>query len=549
MKIVGKLLSKMTVDRANIELVRRSVRTSGCGDPGDLHVGDNVYSILTKDATGSTVKKLSTRNYIVKFLKSGHIIDGLKLSVDGRLIEDAARVEAKTAAKLSKSVSPEEFIKKVMLDEVKKRGVFTYHFDSSDTELGQIEQAAKKMNGEDSDIWEIAASIKKIGRSLAEEKGFLTGGSFWSDEVDEFILGTPETFIRCLGESVLGTIGNNEELDEGLPKKMGERTIKEYGCREDIAAEHGFERLPLTPDIWMLSGVVRGTYCRPYDLEDYCELILSNTVGTECEYDALGAYLDFNAAKAVNDTYNKIRSSRSTNRSIGVLFEHLKRNVQCLLEMGYRCKDPDETLQDYVKALEVEDYVYSETFSDYIGLVTAIYGTACRHSGHVILDNTIQPYAVEDRTGWAVANHVLGMNMAANVLELPDVSIKVAIIPGTLVISKLGVDHSRIDLTKLKAPCSAIVTDRNEVTGDYKYLGLINYDGVKWTVKAGSKLHGNIFRPSKRQVEFDRFVGLIEAGYIKDFVVTKDIPCKNFAEAHAIVACSYEVDDTYIPKR
>lgn len=416
------LIKKIPVTKLNIDTIKGQV-SYGCGDPGKLRSGDNVYRL---DLLGD--ERIATRDYIVNLIRVGTSVSGLKLSSDGRLIESYTEVEQLD----KKKEKAADTIKKIIEKEIEAKGKFDYSLNiDGNHDLLPIEKLAAEYSDNDDaydDAYEIACTIRKLSQELAKEHGYISGGYFASDELDYFSVGKPGEVIRALAEDVYEMVCDPdiEFSDDDI-----NRALEEHGgaCNRQGAP------------IWVICGKYN-----PNNPIDACEALLATYHNDkEACYGEFGIYLDDAAVRVLLKYYAKVHAKKepygdgsTPDEEITRTFKRLFRNVECLKKMGHKANNPHETFKNFVSAAnsvrsipEIE--VHTKSFSQYIDMVLALQEIMYKDPSNIQWGGISDPYKRNDCYEDEV--RTVGTNIA--VLEIPKAGIKVEVYPMTLKITSI----------------------------------------------------------------------------------------------------------------
>ena len=414
------LIEKIPVTKFNIDTIKGQI-SYGCGDPSKLRSGDNAYHI---DCLGD--ERIATRDYIVNLIRAGTSVSGLKLSSDGRLIESYAEVEQLNKRKAKAADSSKKIVENV----IEARGIFNYSFniDGIHEPLPIEKLAVEYSDTIEADAYEIDDIIHKLSQELAKERGYVSGGYFASDDIDEFFVGKPGEVVRALTS-----------------------TVQEMACAQDIEIpESALEKRDgghsgKGEPIWVLCGNFN-----PNHPIDACEALLSTYRNDkEACYGESGIYLDDAAVRALVKYYDKVHAKKpygfygdgsTPDEEIARTFKRLFKNIDCLKKMGYKANNPQETFRNLVSAANFvrsrpEVKTYTESFSQYIDMVLAMQEIMYKDPSNIQWVGISDPYRLNMDILYEGEARLTGTNIA--VLEIPKACIKVEVYPMTLKVTSI----------------------------------------------------------------------------------------------------------------
>lgn len=412
------LIEKIQVTKFNIDTIKGQV-SYGCGDPSKLRSGDNVYRL---DLLGD--ERIATRDYIVNLIRAGTSVSGLKLSSDGRLIESYAEVEQLNKRKAKAADS----IKKIVENVIEARGIFNYSFniDGIHEPLPIEKLAVEYSDTIEADAYEIDDIIHKLSQELAKERGYVSGGYFASDDIDEFFVGKPGEVVRAL-TSTVQEMACAQEIE--IPESALEK-------RDGVHSGKG-------APIWVLCGNFNPN--NPIDASEALLAMYHND--KEACYGEIGIYLDDAAVRALLKYYTKVHTKKepygdgsTPDEEITRTFKRLFRNVECLKKMGYKANNPQETFRNLVSAANFvgsrpEIETYTESFSQYIDMVLALQEIMYKDPSNIQWGGISDPYRLNMDILYEGEARLTGTNIA--VLEIPKACIKVEVYPMTLKVTSI----------------------------------------------------------------------------------------------------------------
>lgn len=412
------LIEKIQVTKFNLDTIKGQV-SYGCGDPSKLRSGDNVYHL---DLLGD--ERIATRDYIVNLLRAGTSVSGLKLSSDGRLIESYAEVEQLNKRKAKAADS----IKKIVENVIEARGIFNYSFniDGIHEPLPIEKLAVEYSDTIEADAYEIDDIIHKLSQELAKERGYVSGGYFASDDIDEFFVGKPGEVVRALTSTV-------QEMACAQEIEIPESDLEK---RDGVHSGKG-------APIWVLCGNFNPN--NPIDASEALLAMYHND--KEACYGEIGIYLDDAAVRALLKYYTKVHTKKepygdgsTPDEEITRTFKRLFRNVECLKKMGYKANNPQETFRNLVSAANFvrsrpEIETYTESFSQYIDMVLALQEIMYKDPSNIQWGGISDPYRLNMDILYEGEARLTGTNIA--VLEIPKACIKVEVYPMTLKVTSI----------------------------------------------------------------------------------------------------------------
>lgn len=400
------LNSKITVKTKNdVTFAKNNIRASAIKSYVDLdkiRIGDNIYFVTYRNSPYSVMAM--PRGYIVSAIQAGVKFAGLKLSADGRLIEDIKTANEQERAERRQL----DAIKKIMMDQIQKTGVFAHSY-YTDTGDGIVE-AVKQYIGVDSYYDDVDAAIEEISDKFAEENHFLCG---WyaldsTRSMGQYCVGNPQNFIEQLSSSLM-----NDIYDFVLP------VVDESSCLNT-------KGIP----IWIYCGNAGKT-----SIIDNTLVILSIYNNVCNSQDRLLDNLDLNisdtALKVLLHIYERNFSEISGINKIDIVMQNLLSDIKCLSERGYSAKNPQETFKNTVRLIKAkkQNFVEIQDPAQYIDMVLALQEIMYKGSSNVQWGGISNPYKIEN-------NRLTGYHTP--VFKIPKAGIKIEFYADEIVVENIG---------------------------------------------------------------------------------------------------------------